>query len=180
MDKNHEIIVLGGGCFWCIEAIFRRIPGVQSTIPGYAGGHLIDPGYEQVCSGTSGHAEVVEIVYNPGISPLTALLEVFWKAHDPTTLNRQGNDIGNWYRSVIFYTDESQKVTADKSIAEMDKSGAFPDPLVTRILPLETFWPAEDYHRYYYDNNRNQGYCRAVIDPKLEKLALSNCIIESG
>lgn len=172
MPVQNESIVLGGGCFWCLEAIFRRIEGVLSVRPGYAGGNLSNPSYEQVCTGESGHAEVVEITYAPQVLPLEAILEIFWKAHDPTTLNRQGNDVGTQYRSIILYRDEKQKAAAEASLTNLESSGAYSDQAVTKIQPLTTFWPAEAYHKDYFEKNRQQGYCRMIIEPKLHKLAL--------
>ena len=172
MPVNSERIVLGGGCFWCLEAVYKRIEGVVSTRPGYAGGRLKEPTYEQVCTGETGHVEVVEVSFDPKIVSLEAILEIFWRAHDPTTPDRQGGDIGTQYRSVIFCADEVQTAAAKASLSELAASGAYEDEPVTQILPLDTFWPAEAYHKNYFDNNRGRGYCRAVIEPKLHKLAL--------
>ena len=171
IDRN-ERIVLGGGCFWCIEAVYKRIEGVISTRPGYAGGTTANPDYERVCTGGTGHAEVVEIIFDPDVISLEALLEVFWRAHDPTTRDRQGGDVGTQYRSVILYADERQKAVAESSLAGLTASGTCVNNPVTQILPLQTFWPAEAYHKDYFENNRAQGYCRVVIEPKLHKLAL--------
>ena len=172
MTDTSERIILGGGCFWCIEAVYKRIQGVVATRPGYAGGHLDNPDYKQVCTGETGHAEVVEISYDPHVISTETILEIFWRAHDPTTLNRQGNDVGTQYRSVILYSNEKQKELAEKSLAGLIDAGTYDDPPVTRIQPLETFWPAEAYHKDYFESNRSQGYCRVVIEPKLHKLAL--------
>ena len=168
-EAGLEKATFGSGCFWCTEAIFENLKGVTSVISGYAGGQVDNPTYEVVCSGTTGHAEVTQITYNPDFISFDELLEVFWKTHDPTTLNRQGNDVGTQYRSVIFYHNEEQKKLAEKYKAELDKSGAWDDPMVTEISALTKFYPAEDYHQDYYANNPNQGYCAFVIAPKVEK-----------
>lgn len=159
----------GSGCFWCTEAIFERVKGVHSVVSGYAGGSVENPTYEEVCKGTTGHAEVTQINYDPGVITFDELLEVFWRTHDPTTLNRQGNDIGPQYRSVIFYHDDEQKQLAEKYKEELDKSGAWDKPIVTEISPLINFFEAERYHQDYYENNPSQGYCAFVIAPKVEK-----------
>jgi peptide-methionine (S)-S-oxide reductase len=169
MNTNKtETATLGGGCFWCMEAVYERLPGVISVTSGYAGGHTANPTYEQVCTGTTGHAEVTQITFDPAKISFARLLEVFWQAHDPTTLNRQGNDEGTQYRSVIFYHDEKQKLVAEKS--KLAAQNDFSSPIVTEIVPFTKFYPAEDYHQGYYDDNTNAGYCRVVITPKLEKL----------
>ncbi len=165
-----EKATFGAGCFWCVEAVFERLPGVQSVVAGYAGGTTPNPTYEQVCTDTTGHAEVAEITFDPSKISYEKLLEVFWKAHDPTTLNRQGADAGTQYRSVIFYHDEKQKVAAEKSKQEAQKN--FSDPIVTEIKPLTAFYKAENYHQEYFNKNQNAPYCRLVIKPKLEKLHL--------
>jgi peptide-methionine (S)-S-oxide reductase len=174
MNKQDKLktAVFGGGCFWCIEAVFERVKGVVSVTSGYAGGETENPNYRDVCSGTTGHAEVVKIEYDPSIIGYEELLEVFWKAHDPTTLNRQGADAGTQYRSIILYTDREQREIAEKSKKELEKAGIFKDPVVTEIKELEKFYPAEDYHQDYYQNNSSAGYCRVVIAPKLKKLGL--------
>jgi peptide-methionine (S)-S-oxide reductase len=159
----------GAGCFWCVEAVFQRLEGVISVEPGYAGGDVANPTYEQVCTGTTGHAEVCRIVYDPEKVSFDTLLEVFWKTHDPTTLDRQGNDVGTQYRSAVFYHDEEQKKIAEKYKKELDASGAFDRPIVTEIVPLGKYYPAEKYHRNYFNRNPNQAYCSYVIVPKLEK-----------
>ena len=164
-----EKATFGSGCFWCTEAIFENLNGVHSVVSGYAGGQVLNPTYEEVCNGTTGHAEVTQITYDPSVITYDELLEVFWKTHDPTTLNRQGNDAGPQYRSVIFYHNDEQKQLAEKYKAELDKSGAWDNPIVTEISPLKNYFPAEDYHQDYYNNNSNQGYCAFVIAPKLEK-----------
>lgn len=169
MNTNKtETATLGGGCFWCMEAVYERLPGVISVTSGYAGGHIANPTYEQVCTGTTGHAEVTQITFDPAKISFAKLLEVFWQAHDPTTLNRQGNDEGTQYRSVIFYHDEKQRLIAEKS--KLAAQNDFSSPIVTEIVPFTKFYPAEDYHQGYYDDNTNAGYCRVVITPKLEKL----------
>jgi len=163
-----ETATLGGGCFWCVEAVYERLPGVISVTSGYAGGHTANPTYKEVCTGATGHAEVAQIEFDPAKISFAKLLEIFWQAHDPTTLNRQGNDEGTQYRSVIFYHDEQQKLVAEQSKRETQNN--FDRPVVTEIAPLQKFHPAEDYHQGYYDLNINAGYCRVVIAPKLEKL----------
>lgn len=168
-EAGLEKATFGSGCFWCTEAIFENLNGVTSVVSGYAGGHVDNPTYEEVCTGTTGHAEVTQITYDPNIISFDELLEVFWKTHDPTTLNRQGNDVGTQYRSVIFCHNEEQKELAEKYKAELDKSGAWDDPIVTEISPFTNFYVAEEYHQDYYMNNPNQGYCAFVIAPKLEK-----------
>jgi peptide-methionine (S)-S-oxide reductase len=169
MNTNKtETADLGGGCFWCMEAVFERLPGVISVTSGFAGGTTENPTYEEVCTETTGHAEVTEIVFDPARISYAKLLEVFWQAHDPTTLNRQGADEGTSYRSIILYHDEKQKLIAEKS--KLEAQSNFRDPIVTEIVPLKKFYKAEDYHQEYYDNNPGNGYCRVVIAPKLEKL----------
>ena len=165
-----EITTLGGGCFWCVEAVFQRVDGVLSVKPGYAGGHIDNPTYKQICTGTTGHAEVAQIEFDSDIIKFDQILNVFWQAHDPTTLNRQGNDVGTQYRSVIFYHDEQQKEKAEISKKNADKSGYWPDPIVTEITQLNNYSDAEDYHHNYYNDNPNQPYCIFVIKPKLDKL----------
>jgi len=164
-----ETATLGAGCFWCIEAIFQDLKGVQSVTSGYAGGHVKNPSYKEVCTGSTGHAEVARIVFDPAVISFEDLLYVFWRTHDPTTLNRQGADVGSQYRSAIFYNSDEQKKIAEKSKAETDKSGIFDSPIVTEIVPLTNFYEAEDYHQDYYNINPNQPYCRFVIDPKVAK-----------
>lgn len=168
--NSLEKATFGAGCFWCVEAVFQRIDGVQSVVPGYTGGKTENPTYKQVCSGTTGHAEVAQIIFDPTKVSYEKLLEVLWHAHDPTTLNRQGNDAGTQYRSVIFYHDETQKAAADKSKKDAQKD--FDVPIVTEIQPLTKFYAAEDYHRNYYNDNKLQPYCQFVIKPKLKKLKL--------
>ncbi|MEB2295458.1 MAG: peptide-methionine (S)-S-oxide reductase MsrA [Ignavibacteriaceae bacterium] len=166
---NLDKATFGSGCFWCTEAIFERLNGVVDVESGYSGGKVENPTYEEVCTGTTGHAEVTQITYDSSVISFDELLEVFWKTHDPTTLNKQGNDIGTQYRSVIFYHNEKQKNLAEKYKTELDKSGAWENPIVTEISPFENFYSAENYHQDYYNNNPNQGYCTFVIAPKLEK-----------
>lgn len=166
--NQNPHIVLGGGCFWCTEALYLRVDGVLSVEPGYAGGSVANPTYEQICSGTTGHAEVIKVTYDPETVSLRELFDFFWEAHDPTTLNRQGADVGTQYRSVIFYQDPEQRAAAEASRDAARER--FADPIVTEIVPLEEFHPAEAYHRDYYANNPNAGYCRFVIAPKLAKL----------
>ncbi len=169
-NKNElQTAVFGSGCFWCAEAIFSQLEGVQSVVPGYAGGHTPNPTYQQVCSDTTGHAEVVKIEFDPAVITYTDVLDIFFQTHDPTTLNQQGNDIGSQYRSIILYSDETQKHTAQKKLAELKSQKIFSEPIVTEIVPLKEFFPAEDYHREYYFLNKNQPYCQFVISPKLEK-----------
>jgi peptide-methionine (S)-S-oxide reductase len=164
-----EKATFGGGCFWCTEAVFEELAGVESVVSGYSGGTQANPSYELVCAGESGHAEAVQITFDPRAISYAALLEVFWKTHDPTTPNRQGHDVGTQYRSVIFYHDDSERKLAEDYKQKLDASGAFGRPIVTQILPYEMFYPAEEYHQDYYRNNPEQGYCSFVIGPKLEK-----------
>jgi peptide-methionine (S)-S-oxide reductase len=165
---GSDIAILGGGCFWCLEAAYERLPGIIAVTNGYAGGRTADPGYEEVCSGETGHAEVVRLGFDPRTLSYESILELFWKIHDPTTLNRQGADIGSQYRSVIFYADEDQRT---KARASMDAQAATrEDGIVTELLPAPRFWPAEDYHQGYYRKHPEAGYCRVVIAPKLAKL----------
>ena len=159
----------GSGCFWCTEAVFQDVEGVSSVVSGYSGGHIKNPAYREVCSGRTGHAEVVQITYDPAVISYDELLEIFWKTHDPTTLNRQGADVGTQYRSVVYYHDEEQKQLAEAYKQKLNESGAFTNPIVTEISPLDTFYPAEDYHQNYYKNNPEQGYCSFVIRPKVDK-----------
>lgn len=165
--KHTETATFGGGCFWCMEAEFQRVPGVISVESGFAGGHTENPTYEDVCTGQTGHAEVTQITFDPQKVSYEKLLDYFWDAHDPTTLNRQGADVGTQYRSVILYSSEAQKAAAEKSKAEAQKH--FKDPIVTQIVPLKKFYKAEDYHQDYYNNNSNAPYCQVVIRPKLQK-----------
>ncbi|MCF6352756.1 MAG: peptide-methionine (S)-S-oxide reductase MsrA [Cyclobacteriaceae bacterium] len=164
-----EEAVLGAGCFWCVEAVFLELKGVISIKSGYMGGSLENPTYEQICTGTTGHAEVAKIIFNPTIISFKVLLEVFWQTHDPTTLNQQGADKGTQYRSVIFYLNEAQKELAEAYKIKLDSSGAFTTPIVTEITEASTYYPAENYHQNYYALNQNQGYCQHIIRPKVEK-----------
>ena len=164
-----ETATFGEGCFWCTEAFFQRLEGVLQVKSGYGGGFVKNPTYEQVCDKNTGHAELAQIVFDPSKITYDELLEVFWKTHDPTTMNQQGNDVGPQYRSVIFYHGKEQKEKAEKYKAALDKSGAWDKPIVTAIEPFKDFYPAENYHQNYYNDNSNQGYCRFVIRPKLEK-----------
>lgn len=166
-----DSIVLAGGCFWCLEAVFRRFDGVVKADSGYAGGTVPHPTYEQVCTGGTGHAEVVKVEFDTDLVNLEELFDLFWRAHDPTTLNRQGADVGTQYRSAIFYRNEEQRATAEKSRTRAQ--AAFADPIVTEIARLETFFPAEEYHRDFYENNPRHGYCRMVIEPKLRKVGFN-------
>src|SRR3989344_5061488 len=167
---SSESIVLGGGCFWCTEAVFGMLKGVVSVEPGYAGGSKDNPSYEDVVSGDTGHAEVVKVEYEAAVISLETLLTVFFASHDPTSLNKQDNDVGDMYRSVIFYTDPEQQETCVKFIEDINTSSQLGKPIVTIIEPLTDFYPAEDYHKNYYENNKNQGYCQVVINPKLKKV----------
>lgn len=168
-NLNLEKATFGGGCFWCTEAIYERVEGVHTVMSGYAGGHVKNPTYKQVCDGTTGHAEVIQIGYDSKVVSYDELLEIFFKTHDPTTLNRQGADVGTQYRSVIFYHNDEQKKKAEYYKAKLDTSGAWDNSIVTEISPLNNYYPAEDYHQDYYENNSNQGYCAFVIGPKVEK-----------
>jgi peptide-methionine (S)-S-oxide reductase len=171
MSNTLELATLGGGCFWCLEAIYQDVIGVNKVTSGYAGGTTHNPSYEQVCSGRTGHAEVVQIEYDPAVISYDDLLTIFWRIHDPTTLNRQGADVGTQYRSLILTHDDQQRETAQRSMAEAQS--LYSDPIVTQIEPLDSFYPAEAYHDDYYNRNRNQPYCRAVIDPKVRKFRKS-------
>jgi peptide-methionine (S)-S-oxide reductase len=165
-----RLATFGGGCFWCVEAVFRRLEGVVSAESGYAGGSRPNPSYEEVCRGDTGHAEVVQVRYDPAKVRYESLLEVFWKTHDPTTRDRQGADVGTQYRSVVFTHDDEQRRTAESVKAALEAAHAFDAPIVTQVVPYEGFWKAEEHHQDYYDRNTSQGYCRAVIAPKIEKL----------
>lgn len=165
-----EQATLGGGCFWCLDAAFRGLRGVRSVVSGYAGGAVKDPSYRQVCTGATGHAEVVQITFDTDVIPYETLLRVFFTLHDPTTLDRQGADLGTQYRSVIFWHSEAQRATAERLIAKMAAEGLWQDPIVTELAPVPDFYPAEAYHQDYFRQNPNQGYCQVVIAPKLAKL----------
>ena len=170
MSNKREIATLAGGCFWCVEAVFQDLRGVESVVSGYTGGMVSNPSYQQICTGRTGHAEATQITFNPDEISYADLLYIFWRTHDPTTLNRQGADVGTQYRSAIFYHSEAQRQIAEQSRAETDASGLWPDPIVTEIAPASAFYPAEGYHQNYYKNNQNQPYCRVVIDPKVRKM----------
>jgi len=165
-----EVATLGGGCFWCLEAVFVPLKGVETVVSGYSGGRVTDPTYQAICTGTTGHAEVVQVSFNPGEISFKDLLEVFFTLHDPTTLNRQGGDAGTQYRSVIFFHSEEQKGVAEEVMKALEADHIWKDPIVTELSPLTIFYPAEDYHQAYYEGNAGQPYCQAVIAPKLEKL----------
>jgi peptide-methionine (S)-S-oxide reductase len=168
--NSTETATFGTGCFWCTEAIFKELEGVISVMPGYSGGQTLNPTYKEVCSGETGHAECTQIVFDPSKISYDELLEVFFKVHDPTSLNRQGNDIGTQYRSVIFYHNDEQEMLAGKYKTELDQSGAYDKPIVTQIAPMEKFYPAENYHHDYYEYNKDKNpYCAVVVRPKLEK-----------
>jgi peptide-methionine (S)-S-oxide reductase len=166
---KEEIAILGGGCFWCLEAVFDRLAGVKSVESGYMGGHTENPSYRDVCSGSTGHVEVVRVAFDPGELSYRELLDIFFSIHDPTTLNRQGNDIGTQYRSVIFYTSEAQKREAEQAIAQLNAAHEWPDPIVTTVEPASEFYIAEDYHQEYFTNNAYQPYCQFVVAPKVKK-----------
>ncbi len=168
-NNNREIAIFGAGCFWCVEAVFQDLKGVYKVESGYSGGTVKNPTYEEVCTGTTGHAEVTRIEYNPKEISFELLLSVFFKTHDPTSLNQQGADQGTQYRSVIFYTSPEQKEIAERIINQLNKEKAYPNPIVTEVSKFEKFYKAEDYHQDYFTNNPNQGYCRFVIQPKVEK-----------
>ena len=170
MTDRLETATLAAGCFWCVEAVFSRLKGVEKVVSGYTGGKVPNPTYEEVCEGTTGHAEAVQITFDPATISFAELLEVFWRSHDPTTRNRQGADVGSQYRSAIFYRDERQRAIAEASKREAEEAGLWPDPIVTEIVPRGDFHAAEAYHQDYYRLNQNQPYCRLVIDPKIRKL----------
>jgi len=165
-----ETAYLGGGCFWCVEAAIKQLQGVESVRSGYMGGHVANPTYQQVCSGKTGHVEVAEVTFDPAVLSYSDLLHVFFTLHDPTTLNRQGNDVGEQYRSVIFYREDAQKKTAEDVIAELTRDEIFDKPIVTALEPASTFYLAEDYHQDYFANNPNQPYCMFVVAPKVQKV----------
>ncbi|HEX8456753.1 MAG TPA: peptide-methionine (S)-S-oxide reductase MsrA [Pyrinomonadaceae bacterium] len=169
MEQKEELATLAGGCFWCLEAVYADLRGVARVVSGYSGGHAEHPTYREVCDGTTGHAEVVQITFDPEVVSYRELLEVFFTIHDPTTLNRQGGDVGTQYRSAIFHHTPAQRETAAEVIAELDAAGIWDAPIVTELVPFEIFYPAEDYHQEYFQNNPNQPYCRAVVAPKVSK-----------
>jgi peptide-methionine (S)-S-oxide reductase len=164
-----EQATFGGGCFWCTEAVFQNLKGVSKVVSGYMGGHKENPSYDDICTGDSGHAEIIQIDYDPGQISFEDLLLVFFKTHDPTTLNRQSNDVGTQYRSVVFYENQEQKIAAENMIDQLDKEMIFESPIITEVTPISKFYEAEDYHQNYFNNNANKGYCAYVIQPKLVK-----------
>ncbi len=168
-DNSRETVTLGGGCFWCLEAVYNRLEGVERVVSGYAGGTVENPSYEQVCTGNTGHAEVVQVTYDANQVSFKEILEIFFTIHDPTTMNRQGNDIGPQYRSAIFFHDEEQRNVAVEIINELEQAAIWPNPIVTEVAALDTFYPAEGYHQEYYERNQLQPYCRIVIAPKVAK-----------
>ncbi|NWJ47609.1 MAG: peptide-methionine (S)-S-oxide reductase MsrA [Chloroflexi bacterium] len=167
--NKKELATLAGGCFWCLEAVYDELKGVEDVVSGYAGGKVKNPTYKQVCAGTTGHAEVVQLTFNPAVVSFEELLQVFFTIHDPTTLNRQGHDVGTQYRSAIFYHSDEQRVIAERVIAEQNSSKIWDAPIVTEVVPISEYYPAEDYHQEYYANNSQQPYCRAVVAPKVAK-----------
>ena len=169
MNDQLAVATFGNGCFWCTEAIFQQLKGVKTVLPGYTGGEVKNPSYKAVCAGTTGHAEAIQITYDPSVISFRELLDVFFYTHDPTTLNRQGGDVGTQYRSAIFFHDKEQQSDAVKIIEQLTAEGVYSDPIVTEITAFEVYYEAEAYHQNYYNNNKNQGYCRAVINPKLDK-----------
>lgn len=169
MSNNKETATLGAGCFWCVEAIFDQVKGVESAESGYSGGHVVNPTYKEVCTGNTGHAEVVQVVFDPEVITYAKILEIFFKTHDPTTLNRQGNDVGTQYRSAIFYYNEEQKQIAEEIKNKLSDAGIWKDDIVTEIVAFENYYAAEDYHQEYYQANKEQPYCNFVITPKFEK-----------
>lgn len=169
-SSTTETATFAGGCFWCTEAVFQRLRGVQTVMPGYTGGNVPDPSYEAVTTGATGHAEAIQITFDPSVITYEQLLEVFFATHDPTTLNRQGYDAGTQYRSAVYYHDEAQKETAERVIQRVDDSDAYPGKVVTELAPYEAFYEAEDYHRDFYNQNKTYPYCTVIIDPKIEKL----------
>jgi peptide-methionine (S)-S-oxide reductase len=170
MNNKTEMATLANGCFWCSEAIFKRLKGVKSVLPGYAGGLVKNPSYDQVCTGKTGHAEAIQIEFDPKDITFEKILDIFWHTHNPTTLNRQGNDIGTHYRSAVFFHDQKQKELAEKSKKELEKEGVYRDSIVTEIIPFKNFYAAEDYHKNYYEKHQDAPYCSFVIDPKMHKL----------
>ena len=172
-DQKLEVATLGGGCFWCLDAIYRDVAGVARVVSGYAGGHVANPTYEQVCGKRTGHAEVVQVWFDPAVISYDDILYIFWRIHDPTTLNRQGNDVGPQYRSAIFYHDAAQKAAAERTRADAEAERVWRDPIVTEIAPFDVFYEAEGYHQDYFNNNPNQPYCVYVVDPKVRKFRKS-------
>ena len=170
MSRDHEQATLGGGCFWCVEAAFEELEGVVDTTSGYAGGHVDDPSYRQVCTGNTGHAEVVQVTYDPEELAYADVLRVFFTIHDPTTVDRQGPDVGSQYRSAVYYHDDDQRETVERFVEELEREGAYDDPIVTEIEPLEEFYVAERKHQDYYEKNPNDRYCQFNADPKIRKV----------
>lgn len=170
---DYETATFANGCFWCSEAVFKRLKGIKSVLPGYSGGQVKNPSYEQVCSGRTGHAESIQIEFDPKVISFEKILDIFWRTHDPTTLNRQGNDVGTQYRSAIFYHDLKQKEIAEESRRELENEGVYKNPIVTEITPFNSFYVAEDYHKNYYDEHRDAPYCSYIINPKVHKLLLN-------
>ena len=168
-NTNYEVATFGGGCYWCIEAVFQRLDGVEKVESGFSGGHVKNPSYHAVCSGTTGHAEVIQITFDTTKVSFAEILKVFFTMHDPTTLNQQGNDVGTQYRSAIFYHSEAQKNASEEIIAALNSEKAYPKPIVTEVTKFDVFYKAEDYHQNYYNDNKTQGYCQFVIQPKIEK-----------
>ena len=169
MTQQHELATFGAGCFWCVEAIFQDVRGVEKVVSGYMGGAVANPSYEAVCTGTTGHAEVIQITFDPAVVSYETLLEIFWRTHDPTTLNRQGADVGTQYRSAVFYHSETQQKTAEASRARAEVDKLWPNPIVTEITAAAEFYPAENYHQNYFNQNGYQPYCMMVINPKVQK-----------
>ena len=164
-----QTATLGGGCFWCLEAVYELVNGVESVVSGYAAGHVVNPSYEQVCTGTTGHAEVTQVTFDPAVVSYSHLLDIFFTIHDPTTLNRQGYDVGPQYRSIILYHDDEQKAEAEAALSRVAAEGLYRDPLVTQVEPLDVFYPAEDYHQQYFRSNPGASYCQVIIEPKVAK-----------
>jgi len=169
MSKELEKATLGGGCFWCTEAIYKQLNGIESVMPGYSGGHIKNPSYKEVCTGRTGHAEVVQVEFDPTVVSYTEVLEVFFSTHNPTTLNRQGADVGTQYRSAVFFHSEEQKQIAEKVINLFEEVNVYKEPIVTEVTGFDKFYPAEDYHKNYFAQNKNQPYCQMVVAPKIEK-----------
>ncbi len=172
-NDNTQTATFAGGCFWCTEAVFQRLRGVKTVMPGYTGGHVPNPSYEAVCTGSTGHAEAIQITFDPKEISYEQLLDVFFATHDPTTPNRQGHDVGTQYRSAVYYHDEAQKQTAEKVIARVNESDTYPNPVVTEVTAFDTFYDAEDYHQNFYNRNQTYPYCSVIIDPKVQKLMKS-------
>ncbi len=168
-ESRYETATLGGGCFWCTEAVYKEMKGVVKVVPGYSGGHIKNPAYREVTTGRTGHAEVVQITFDPQVTQFTEILEVFFMTHDPTTLNRQGNDVGTQYRSAVFYHNDEQRKTAEEVIEAFEKEKVYDDPIVTEVTPFDAFYLAEDYHHNYFARNKEQPYCQFVVAPKVEK-----------